>query len=81
MLGGKKIEIFFNNALGGFEIEIFLNDEVDLMQSNTIVTDLKANSAISSVMLIDKEKSADIFLKEFGENVEDMLDTIPYQYL
>ena len=33
-------------------------------------------------MLIDKEKSADIFLKEFGENVVDMLGIqSSYQYL
>lgn len=60
-----------------YTFEIFLNEEVDLKQSNAIVNDLKANSAISSVILIDKEKSADIFLKEFGENVVDMLGYNP----
>ena len=60
-----------------YTFEIFLNDDVSLEESTVIIKQIESNSARSSSTLIDKEKSADIFLEEFGENVIDMLGYNP----
>ena len=60
-----------------YTFEIFLNDDVSLEQSTVIIKQIESNSVISSTILIDKEKSADIFLEEFGEDVVDMLGYNP----
>ena len=74
---GFNTDSLVNFFRSKYTFEIFLNDDVSLEQSTIITRDLQSNAAIYSVILIDKEKSADIFLEEFGENVVDMLGYNP----
>jgi cell division transport system permease protein len=74
---GFNTDSLVNFFRSKYTFEIFLNDDVSLEQSTVITRDLQSNTAIYSVVLIDKEKSADIFLEEFGENVVDMLGYNP----
>ena len=76
-VAGFNTDSLVNFFRSKYTFEIFLNEGVDSRQTNAIASDLEANLAISSVLLIDKEESADIFLKEFGENVVDMLGYNP----
>ena len=74
---GFNTDSLVNFFRSKYTFEIFLNDDVSLEQSTVITKELQSNKAIYSVILIDKEKSADIFLEEFGENVIDMLGYNP----
>ena len=76
-IAGFNTENLTNFFRSKYTFEIFLQEKVDLDQSNTVIKQLESNPVISSIVLIDKDKSADIFLEEFGEDVVDMLGYNP----
>ena len=76
-IAGSNTDSLINFFRSKYTFEIFLEDKSDLEQSSSIAKQLESNPAISSVTLIDKERSAEIFLEEFGEDVVDMLGYNP----
>jgi len=76
-IAGFNTDNLTNFFRSKYTFEIFLQEKVDLDQSNTVIKQLESNPVISSIVLIDKDKSADIFLEEFGEDVVDMLGYNP----
>jgi len=76
-IAGFNTDSLINFFRSKYTFEVFLQEKVDLDQSNAIIKQLESNPVISSIVLIDKDKSADIFLEEFGEDVVDMLGYNP----
>lgn len=76
-IAGSNTESMINFFRSKYTFEIFLKEKADLNQSSSMTKQLESNSAISSVILIDKERSAEIFLEEFGEDVVAMLGYNP----
>ena len=76
-IAGFNTDNLTNFFRSKYTFEIFLQEKVDLDQSNAVIKQLESNPVISSIVLIDKDKSADIFLEEFGEDVVDMLGYNP----
>jgi len=60
-----------------YSFEVFLEEDVDKDIYLEFVEQLSENRIISSTEIIDKEKSASIFKKEFGEDVVEMLGYNP----
>lgn len=76
-IAGFNTDSLINFFRSKYTFEVFLQEKVDLDQSNAVIKQLESNPVISSIVLIDKDKSADIFLEEFGEDVVDMLGYNP----
>ena len=60
-----------------FEIDVFLDSEITPFQKNIIERKLNNISQIKSYEFISKEDAAQIFFKEFGENIFDILTNNP----
>jgi cell division transport system permease protein len=76
-IAGSNTDSLINFFRSKYTFEIFLEDKASLEQSSAMKKELESHPAISSVTLIDKEKSAEIFLEEFGEDVIGMLGYNP----
>ena len=76
-IAGSNTDSLISFFRSKYTFEIFLEDKASFEQSSSIKKELESNPAISSVVLIDKEKSAEIFLEEFGEDVIGMLGYNP----
>ena len=70
----KSLVDFFRSK---YTFEIFLVDDIEEKTYIDFVNQLNSNKIISSTELIDKQKSAIIFKKEFGEDVVEMLGYNP----
>ena len=60
-----------------YTFEIFLVDDIEEKTYIDFVNQLNSNKIIANTELIDKQKSAIIFKKEFGEDVVEMLGYNP----
>tara|TARA_B100000902_G_scaffold42256_1_gene50004 strand:- start:7454 stop:8311 length:858 start_codon:yes stop_codon:yes gene_type:complete len=76
-IAGSNTDSLINFFRSKYTFEIFLEDKASLEQSSAMKKELESHPVISSVTLIDKEKSAEIFLEEFGEDVIGMLGYNP----
>ena len=82
ILGSLFVVGYNTNSLVDFfrskySFEIFLQNDVDQDIFNDFIDELSKNNIIASTEIIDKEKSAAIFKKEFGEDVVEMLGYNP----
>ena len=82
ILGSLFVVGYNTNSLVDFfrskySFEIFLQNDVDQDIYTDFIDELSKNNIIASTELIDKEKSADIFKEEFGEDVVEMLGYNP----
>ncbi len=82
ILGSLFVVGYNTNSLVDFfrskySFEIFLQNDVDQDVFTDFIDELSKNNIIASTELIDKEKSADIFKEEFGEDVVEMLGYNP----
>ena len=82
ILGSLFVVGYNTNSLVDFfrskyTFEIFLVDDIEEKTYIDFVNQLNSNKIISSTELIDKQKSAIIFKKEFGEDVVEMLGYNP----
>ena len=62
---------------GRMDVEVFLKEGLTLDQHRQTGLQLKAIRGVEDATYISKEKAAEIFHKEFGENYGDMLDVNP----
>lgn len=58
-------------------IEVYLENDLSDSKIQVIEKQIKAITAVKEVKLITKEMAADIFNKEFGENIMEILDENP----
>ena len=82
ILGSLFVVGFNTNSLIDFfrskyTFEIFLENDTQPITYEAFVEQLNTDKIISNVKLIDKEESAKIFEKEFGEDVVEMLGYNP----
>ncbi len=82
ILGSLFVVGYNTNSLVDFfrskyTFEIFLVDDIEEKTYIDFVNQLNSNKIISNTELIDKQKSAIIFKKEFGEDVVEMLGYNP----
>ena len=82
ILGSLFVVGYNTNSLVDFfrskyTFEIFLVDDIEEKTYIDFVNQLNSNKIIANTELIDKEKSAIIFKKEFGEDVVEMLGYNP----
>ena len=82
ILGSLFVVGYNTNSLVDFfrskyTFEIFLVDDVEEKTYIDFVNQLNSNKIIANTELIDKQKSAIIFKKEFGEDVVEMLGYNP----
>lgn len=68
-----QLEELKNNMV----VEVYLNENIKESQINTIQTTLNDYTSVQSLRFISKDKAAEIFEKEFGENIMDILDENP----
>jgi cell division transport system permease protein len=59
------------------EMEVFLSAEIDSIQTSQIKANVLAVSGVVSAAYISKEDAARIFKKEFGEDINTVLDFNP----
>ena len=82
ILGSLFVVGYNTNSLVDFlrskyTFEIFLVDDIEEKTYVDFVNQLNSNKIIANTELIDKQKSAIIFKKEFGEDVVEMLGYNP----
>tara|TARA_B100000427_G_scaffold63631_1_gene50343 strand:- start:1484 stop:2344 length:861 start_codon:yes stop_codon:yes gene_type:complete len=82
ILGSLFVVGYNTNSLVDFfrskyTFEIFLVDDIEEKTYIDFVNQLNSNKIIANTELIDKQKSAIIFKKEFGEDVVEMLGYNP----
>lgn len=59
------------------EIEVFLSDSLSSQQIGQLKEDILNTNGVSRVQFISKEDAADIFKKEFGQDIESVLGFNP----
>lgn len=59
------------------EIETFLDQTIKIEEANKLRDIVFKIEGVRNVLFISKEQAAEIFQKEFGENIFDILDTNP----
>lgn len=66
-----------NEVRSRVEVELFLSDAVSAKNAKQLVAQIKKQPSVRSVTHISKEQAAQIFLEEFGENIQSVLGTNP----
>ena len=74
---GENISGIIQIARGKYEFQVFFSEEVDNIRAAELVDQIGAIEGIKSASLITKEEAADIFQREFGENIFDLLEENP----
>ena len=74
---GENISGIIQIARGQYEFQVFFSKDVDNIRAAELVDQLGAIAGIKSASLITKEEAADIFQREFGENIFDLLEKNP----
>ena len=74
---GENISGIIQIARGQYEFQVFFSVEVDNIRAAELVDQIGAIEGIKSASLITKEEAADIFQREFGENIFDLLEENP----
>lgn len=63
---------------GGIDMEAFLTEPVGDAKRDAVERALLSDSAVAAVEFISKQRAAEIFREEFGEDVGDVLDFNPF---
>ena len=74
---GENISGIIQIARGQYEFQVFFSEDVDNIRAAELVDQIGAIEGIMSASLITKEEAADIFQREFGENIFDLLEENP----
>ncbi len=74
---GENISGIIQIARGQYEFQVFFSEDVDNIWAAELVDQIGAIEGIKSTSLITKEEAADIFQREFGENIFDLLEENP----
>ena len=74
---GVNISGIIQIARGQYEFQVFFSEDVDNIRAAELVDQIGAIEGIKFASLITKEEAADIFQREFGENIFDLLEENP----
>tara|TARA_B100001105_G_scaffold184645_1_gene149528 strand:+ start:71 stop:937 length:867 start_codon:yes stop_codon:yes gene_type:complete len=74
---GENISGIIQIAREQYEFQVFFSKDVDNIRAAELVDQIGAIEGIKSASLITKEEAADIFQREFGENIFDLLEENP----
>ena len=74
---GENISGIIQIARGQYEFQVFFSEDIDNIRAAELVDQIGAIKGIMSTSLITKEEAADIFQREFGENIFDLLEENP----
>ena len=74
---GENISGIIQIARGQYEFQVFFLKDVDNIRAAELVDQIGAIEGIKFASLITKEEAADIFQREFGENIFDLLEENP----
>jgi len=74
---GENISGIIQIARGQYEFQVFFSEDVDNIRAAELVDQIGAIEGIKFASLITKEEAADIFQREFGENIFDLLEENP----
>ena len=74
---GENISGIIQIARGQYEFQVFFSEDIDNIRAAELVDQIGAIKGIMSASLITKEEAADIFQREFGENIFDLLEENP----
>ena len=74
---GENISGIIQIARGQYEFQVFFSEDIDNIRAAELVDQIGAIEGIKSTSLITKEEAADIFQREFGENIFDLLEENP----
>jgi len=74
---GENISGIIQIARGQYEFQVFFSEDVDNIRAAELVGQIGVIEGIKSASLITKEEAADIFQREFGENIFDLLEENP----
>ena len=74
---GENISGIIQIARGQYEFQVFFSEDIDNIRAAELVDQIGAIEGIMSASLITKEEAADIFQREFGENIFDLLEENP----
>ena len=74
---GENISGIIQIARGQYEFQVFFLEDVDNIRAAELVDQIGAIEGIKFASLITKEEAADIFQREFGENIFDLLEENP----
>ncbi len=72
-----QAEKFLNYLKAKVEIEVFLSDSLSSDQIREVKNNLTATRGVSSIQFISKDDAADIFKKEFGQDIKSVLEFNP----
>lgn len=72
-----QAEKFLNYLKSKVEVEAFLSDSLSTQRIQDVRQELLATPGISSVVYVSKEDAAELFKKEFGQDIEQVLDFNP----
>lgn len=72
-----QAEKFLNYLKSKVEIEAFLSDSLSVQQIQDVGQKLLATRGVSNVQYVSKEEAAEIFKKEFGQDISQVLDFNP----
>ncbi len=76
-MGAVQAERFLQYLRDKVEIEAFLSDSLSTSQVSNMKSAILSINGVSSVKYISKEQAADIFKKEFGQDIDSVLDFNP----
>ena len=74
---GENISGIIQIARGQYEFQVFFSEDIDNIRAAELVDQIGAIEGIKFASLITKEEAADIFQREFGENIFDLLEENP----
>jgi len=74
---GENLSGVINLARGQYEFEVFFVSDLSDDQAAEVTDEIGALKGIRSVSLITKNKAAEIFEREFGENILDLVGDNP----
>jgi len=76
-LTSKQAEKFLDYLKGKVEIEAFLSDSLSTDRIENVREQLVATKGVASAQFISKDDAAEIFKKEFGQDIKSVLEFNP----
>lgn len=74
---GENLSGVIQIARGQYEFQVFFGQDVSDVRAAELVEEIADMEGISAASLITKAEAADIFQREFGENIYDLLQENP----
>ena len=74
---GENVSGIIQIARGQYEFQVFFSEDVDNTQAAKLVDQIGGIEGIKSASLITKDEAADIFQREFGEDIFELLEENP----